>query len=126
MPPGGRCPRCTLHTCQAGNRGLTRHTLHPIFHRDSPNRLQSLMLNDDQIRAEYSTASPISFPCLPSWRSTSSSLYSPLMCGTLMVMSMSALYFSSRSRVMIKAVKSGAEAESLPRVALGVWVEMRV
>jgi hypothetical protein len=91
----------------------------------SLNRFQSLILKDAQILAAYSTASPINSPCLPSARSTSSSSYSPLMCGTLIVISISVDAFSSRSSVRMRAVKSGADDRSL-ELDLGVWVAMRV
>lgn len=94
--------------------------------QDSPNRPQSLILNVDQMRAEYSTASPMSLPWRPSSRSTSSSSYSPLMWGTLMVMRMSVFCFSSRRSVRMMAVKSGAEVVSRDWLTWGVCVEMRV
>ncbi len=77
------------------------------------NRPQFFTSKESHILAAYSTASPISSPCFPSARSTSSSSYSPLMCGTLMVIRMSVFSFSSRRSVRIMAVKSGAEELSL-------------
>ncbi len=92
----------------------------------SSNNRQLFTSNVDQIRAEYSTASPISSPCLPSARSTSSSSYSPLMCGTLMVMRMSVFSFSSRTSVRISAVKSGAADRRDSSAPVGVCVAMSV
>ena len=43
------------------------------------NRLQSFTWKVNQMREAYSTASPISLPCLPNSRSMASSSYSPLM-----------------------------------------------
>lgn len=90
----------------------------------SVNKFQSLTFKVSQIRDAYSTASPISCPCLPSSKSTSSSSYSPLICGTLIVMRMSVDSFSSRRSVRMMAVKSGAP--DLDLSTGGVCVAMSV
>jgi len=91
----------------------------------SLNSPQSLILNVSHTLAAYSTASPISRPCLPSSRSTSSSEYSPRMCGTLMVIRISVLSFSSRMRFSTMAVKSGEGLEDLGSGG-GVCVAIKV
>lgn len=101
----------------------SKFTLHP---QTSPKRLQSLILKVSQILADISTASPMSFPCFPSSRSTSASVYSPLMWGTLMVMTISVDSFSSLIKFSTIAVKSGDCLRTDSTEASGVWVAIRV